>query len=220
MSCKTTAKAVGLAKANVVGSVVGMGAWNGWYHCTGSTYGCWLRGDARGWRSRKHREHVDGDYKKPPAPGRYTTLEQNSQSSIKRQRVILTPAQRAFLCGKMATALVELQVDLIAMCVSAKHWHALARFRVKGKHRFGEPRDARTLIGKAKGKSARALSKAQLIPPGGVWAKRCRTKPIADRAHQLRTARYIPEHAKKGAAVWFLGALQAKPTASAVVNLP
>lgn len=36
--------------------------WNSWYHVTIHVYGSWLRGDPRGWRSRHHREHADGDY--------------------------------------------------------------------------------------------------------------------------------------------------------------
>ena len=42
--------------------------WQSWYHCNGTFKGNWLRGDERGWRSRNHREHVEGDYKNPPPP--------------------------------------------------------------------------------------------------------------------------------------------------------
>src|SRR4029079_6566514 len=43
--------------------------WNAWYHVTNHVCGSWVRGDPRGWRSRHHREHVDGDYKNPPPTG-------------------------------------------------------------------------------------------------------------------------------------------------------
>ena len=43
-------------------------AWNNWYHCVGSTYGSWLRGDPRGFSTFRHREHVEGDYRSPPIP--------------------------------------------------------------------------------------------------------------------------------------------------------
>jgi hypothetical protein len=43
-----------------------MSAWRDWYHVTGSTYGAWLPGDPRGFRTRHHRQHVEGDYKDPP----------------------------------------------------------------------------------------------------------------------------------------------------------
>ena len=64
-----------------------------------------------------------------------------------------------------------------------------------------EKRDGRTLIGKAKGKCAYLMSRSRLIGRGGVWAVRCRIRPVKNRAHQLRIARYIPDHAAKGAAV-------------------
>ena len=48
-----------------------MQPWRHWYHCNGSTYGTWLPGDPRGWRSRNHRVHVPGDYRTPPPPGRF-----------------------------------------------------------------------------------------------------------------------------------------------------
>ena len=41
-----------------------------WFHVTAHTYGAWLAGDARGFRTRHHREHVEGDYKHPPPAGR------------------------------------------------------------------------------------------------------------------------------------------------------
>ena len=37
-----------------------------WWHVTLSTYGSWLPGDQRGFRSRKHKIHSSGDYKNPP----------------------------------------------------------------------------------------------------------------------------------------------------------
>jgi hypothetical protein len=37
-----------------------------WFHAIITTYGAWLDGDARGFRTRHHREHVEGDYKNPP----------------------------------------------------------------------------------------------------------------------------------------------------------
>jgi hypothetical protein len=36
-----------------------------WYHIIETTYGAWLYGDQRGFRTRHHREHVDGDDKRP-----------------------------------------------------------------------------------------------------------------------------------------------------------
>src|SRR4029078_2636377 len=103
-----------------------MSPWDHWYHLTAHTYGTWLRGDARGWRARHHREHVDGDYKNPPPAGKYENLAAHSRSLMKRDRVTLSPAARALAANVFAEALLYHNVELIDLCVGAKHWHALA----------------------------------------------------------------------------------------------
>jgi hypothetical protein len=178
-----------------------MSAWNGWYHCTGSTYGTWLRGDPRGWRSRFHHEHVDGDYQKPPPKGKYDREHERSKRLMKRERVVLTFDQREFACREFVKALIEREVEVSTFCVGAKHWHGLLRFRDPIKHR-GKNRDANTLIGQAKGKSAREMSRAGVAPSGGIWAAKGRNRPIHDDQHYANVSTYIPDHVKKGAAIY------------------
>jgi hypothetical protein len=64
--------------------------WNDWYHCMGSTYGTWLPGDARGFRTRHHREHIEGDYRNPPPKGMYEARHQQSKDVMQRDVVYLT----------------------------------------------------------------------------------------------------------------------------------
>src|SRR2546425_10665415 len=61
-----------------------------WFHITTHTYGAWLYGDPRGFRTRHHREHVEGDYKNPPPPGKYDEKNKRSKESLKQSPVILT----------------------------------------------------------------------------------------------------------------------------------
>ena len=131
-----------------------------------------------------------------------------------RKRVVLTPEQRTLACREMVNALLERDVEVITFCVGGKHWHGLLRFRIKGKHRSGEERDARRLIRQAKGKGAWAMSKARVIAPGGIWGAKCRVRPIKDRPHQLNVTKYIRDHVKKGAAMILLP--KAKPRALAL----
>jgi hypothetical protein len=130
---------------------------------------------------------------------------------MKRERVVLTPEQREFACRALVDALLEREIEVIALCVAAKHWHGLLRFRDLAKHRR-QNRDARILIGQAKGKCARLMSKSGVAPEGGIWGKKCRVRPVKNRAHQLNIAKYIAAHRKKGA---FALLLPAKPGASA-----
>jgi len=110
---------------------------------------------------------------------------------------------------------------LIDLSVGGAHFHILARFtpvgvdlRSPGIVIPGLPpgrqldeyellkRAARHCIGIAKKDSARALSGAGLVAPGGVRAVRVGVKAIADRQHQLHVVQYIRDHAAEGAAVW------------------
>ncbi len=185
-----------------------MSAWRGWYHCNGNTYGSWLRGDARGWRARHHREHCEGDYKSPPPKGAHDELLRKSIAGMRhadRSKVLLDVPSRAVAVRVMGEALLWHDVEVIDLCVDRVHFHVLARFRPVDRtlqEGVARNRSARHLIGIAKKRAARALSDAGLVAPGGVWGKRCGVRPVKDRQHQLTVARYIPKHANKGAVVW------------------
>lgn len=170
-----------------------MGApWNDWYHCNGNTYGTWLPGDPRGWRARHHREHCEGDYKNPPAPGTFDELHAKSRLLLKRVPVRLSLEARKIACATFAMSLHDRGIDVIAVAIDDHHFHVLARF---------PDHSPRHWVGLAKATSARALSDANLVPRGGVWAVRFKITPIKDRAHQVQTVKYIQAHARRGAAV-------------------
>lgn len=188
-------------------------AWNGWFHINGNTYGTWMRGDPRGFRARHHREHIEGDYKRPPAPGTYDGLLAHA---LKRSAapVHLSPSARRMACDAIAAYLQHRGVGVVACAVDDHHYHLLARFvlpeplsedlsRLLANTRH-QPLYAyiRHLVGLAKAKSAGELSGAGLVPAGGVWGKRFKITPIADRTHQINVLRYIIRHARGGAAVW------------------
>lgn len=190
-----------------------MGAWNNWFHCNGNTYGTWLRGDPRGWRSRGHHEHVDGDYKNPPEPGAHDKALEESRRRMTRPKVELPPDARIVACQVMVESLLFRRVELIALSVGGRHWHGLARFDAINAEQsraiaiagFAKNRQPRFLIGIAKKCAARALSEIGLVDRGGVWAGRGGVKPIKDRDHQVNAAKYIFDHHLEGAAVWYLG---------------
>ena len=188
-----------------------MRPWENWLHCTGSTYGTWLRGDPRGWRSRDHREHVDGDYRTPPPADTYDALFNQSKGLMKRPGVTLSWDARVVACTAMVEALRYHEVRVADACVGARHWHVLARFfplhpdvwRSIEMQCLSANRDPRHLMGIAKKESARELSRRGLAEPGGVWARGCGRRYVKDEGHfdYVRTE-YIPGHAHKGAAVY------------------
>src|SRR5437763_8982102 len=79
-----------------------------WFHVTAHTYGAWLYGDARGFRTRHHREHVEGDYKNPPPPGKYKEKERRSREELKQPPVVLPAEWRKTVGEAIRDRLLEL----------------------------------------------------------------------------------------------------------------
>ena len=164
--------------------------WNDWYHVNVNTYGTWLRGSPLGFRERHHREHVIGDYKNPPPEGMYTKLWEQSKRLMKRKVVYLRPEAVDAARYHLWNSLRKDGIEVIALCIDCRHFHILARF---------PDRNPRKWIGRAKGRCARELSRAGLLPEGGVWAKRGRRLPVRNRRHQMSTTGYILRHGERGA---------------------
>lgn len=97
-----------------------------WLHLTATTYGTWLRGDPRSFRTRHHREHVIGDYKNPPPPGTYDALHRYSKSLMTRPPVSLSPDARALACTTIVEALSFHHCLVHVACVTEHHAHNLA----------------------------------------------------------------------------------------------
>lgn len=170
-----------------------MRGWNGWYHCTCNTYGTWLRGDPRGWRTRHDRERVEGDYRHPSKPGTWERRYQRSQQLMRCSPLHLTREQQCVAVDAIVRTLRYHGVEALVVALDRQHLHVLARF---GDHR------PRKWLGVAKKNAARELLDRGLVGEGGSWGKRSQSEPIRDRAHQIAVFRYILRHGAKGATVW------------------
>ncbi|MCL4197805.1 MAG: hypothetical protein KJZ69_09970 [Phycisphaerales bacterium] len=189
-----------------------MPAWRHWYHAITSTYGSWLPGDPRGFRTRKHREHVQGDYKSPPPPGRFETRHADAHRKLKRPAVVLNALQRRIVLEEFRETLVAHDVRVIAIAVAATHLHVLAQlparpskptFIERGLRRTSAIDDpVRHLMGIAKQWSAKRLVREGHVASGPVWGKRGKIVPIRDRRHQINVCNYVVQHAEEGAEVW------------------
>jgi hypothetical protein len=169
-------------------------AWEHWYHVTEHVYGSWLRGDARGWRARHHREHVIGDYKNPPPPGMYTKLYEYSKSLMKRDPVWVANELRQFVVDAVVEKLVEKGIEVRVASMDGCHLHALARFLDD---------NPRWWMGLAKKHASHLCRQLEVpaYPKGGLWAKRGHEKPIVGPDHYLSVENYISEHFERGAAL-------------------
>lgn len=166
-------------------------AWR-WYHIVLTTYGAWLDGDSRGFRTRHHREHIEGDYRTPPPSGCYEEREQRSRNSLGQPSVILPEAMRAVIGSALRERLENLGATVICISVAGQHVHLLAKMP----------------LGQARRWSGLAKAHAWHVVRGQgwskkLWAKRGHEKPITDRRHQLNTFHYILAHADEGAWTWY-----------------
>jgi len=165
-----------------------------WYHSTIGTYGSWLPGDPRGFRARHHREHVEGDYHRPPPPGHYEGLFTATRNKMCRSATTLSTAQRRIVGEALLGKLVNLGAIVTTVAVAEQHVHLLAKM---------PPDASRDWIGKAKINAWYRLRDAGCNTK--LWAKRGRNEIIRSREHQLRVHRYILRHAEVEAWVWKWG---------------
>lgn len=94
----------------------------------GNTFGTWLPGDPRGFRTRRHEEHVEGDYRFPPPPGYYDGLFERCREEMPRDAVFIAVELRAMACRIFAGALRFHRVEVVELSMGGCHWHLLAWF--------------------------------------------------------------------------------------------
>jgi hypothetical protein len=94
-----------------------------WQHVILTTYGSWLPGDPRGFRTRHHREHIVGDYKNPPPPGIYADRERRSRELLVQPLVILPPEWRPRVGRALWQELTRRETWLLAIAVAGQHTH-------------------------------------------------------------------------------------------------
>ncbi len=94
--------------------------WNRWFHCIGGTYGSWLPGDRRGFRTRHHREHVEGDYRNPPPVGIYVSRHQGAAESLRFDAVTIRSGDRRIICLEMGRVLLAYGAELVDLSVGGQ----------------------------------------------------------------------------------------------------
>src|SRR5947207_15771461 len=104
---------MGLRRKPMLGSPEMAGCW---IHFVETLYGAWWYGDARGFRTRHHREHVEGDYKNPPPAGTYESKWRRTMENLKQPPVVLTPAWRPIIGAAIRNRLEE--AGAFVLCLS------------------------------------------------------------------------------------------------------
>jgi hypothetical protein len=162
-----------------------------WFHVILTYYGNWLPGDPRGFRTRHHKTHVEGDYKNPPPKGLYEGLYQSSQDSLKQPRVVLSAQEQMVVGNAFLETFNMCVVPVLAIAVHSTHLHLQGEF---------ESARVRILCGKAKRNAWFRLCELGLNLK--LWAKRGKYQHIKDYQHHKNTHAYILKHADENAWVW------------------
>ena len=121
---------------------------------------------------------------------------------MKRPPVFLSKRARPIACEAIVESLESNDVRVHIAGVDSHHAHVLGA--APGDHHDPESlrKLGRHLMGIAKSRAARLLSKQGLAAPGGVWTKRSGAFIVRGRGHFFRLERYIADHADEGAFVW------------------
>lgn len=158
-----------------------------WRHVILSTYGSWLHGDPRGFRSREHRLHSSGDYKAPPPAGEHAGLH-GYELARTAEKVSISREVRPCLGHALREAFEARSSRVLAMAVCATHVHVLAEL----------PNDmdaAKRIVHACKGAASAGVRR---LLPGRIWAAGGKLKPVRDREHQRRVYRYILDQQNDG----------------------
>jgi hypothetical protein len=163
-----------------------------WYHFVETVYGAWIYGDERGFRTRHHREHVDGDYKRPPATNAHQSKRESNFNKLKQPPVVVDVKWRPIIATAIRERLFEHGAFVLCLSQSGQHLHVLAKLphELDARHVIGLAKKHSTFIVKAKGWE------------GKLWGRRGKELRVRDREHQKNAYRYILDHMHEGAWVW------------------
>jgi len=164
-----------------------------WFHVTGHTYGTWLPGDPRGWATRHGRTESQMPRRYELDPDLSSAAAERTSRLMGRAPVRLSPVARQIALDSMVAAFTFHTIEVACCAVGETHFHALVH------DPGGNPRH---WVGIAKKESARRLSSAGLVEPGGVWAVRSHARRMTSPAQFSWTLRYIARHGDEGAVVW------------------
>src|SRR5262245_9593370 len=151
-----------------------------WRHCILNARCSWLHGEKRGFRSRGHRIHSDGDYKDPPSPTEHAGLrafhEKRSQSAARFDVDLRVVMLRHFI-----VKLRSLGYRVIAASLGEQHLHVLVELP-------WNLAEIRRIMGKCKQRVSHGVRDRL---PGSIWSERGDYKWIRDKAHFHNVYGYI-----------------------------
>jgi len=160
-----------------------------WRHVIINTHSSWLPGSQKGFRSRDHRIHSSGDYKRPPPPGEHDGLLQYHRDRAS-PKVEIPSEFRGMVGASLIQYFRTAPYELSALSVSDLHAHFLVDLPE-------ELPMVKEIVGRAKERASRVLNKRI---DGFRWAAGGTYKFVADADHLSKAAEYILT--RQGPSAW------------------
>ena len=156
------------------------------YHISWGTYGSWLPGDPRGFRTRSHRQHIDGDYRNPPPTGKYAALHAYARDALKKPPVTIEADLQQIVALACLEQFAKEAADVSAISVDCWHVHVAVVCPAAG---------IKQMIGRVKKVSSHRVRRRI---PGRLWQAGCHIVPIRNEEHWRNVLAYIAAHGRKG----------------------
>jgi hypothetical protein len=168
-----------------------------WWLLTWRTYGSWLPGDPRGFRTWRRREYVPPPREQAESgepiynPGDYTERYAAARERLTAPAVCLTLADRRKACSALVAEIGKLQIVPAILAVAESHVHFISQ--------FGELR-IRRVAGRLKAAATIAI-KHQNSTEGPVWGTGSHMKSLYAEDDFVSAFRYVEQHEGEGAVV-------------------
>jgi hypothetical protein len=145
-----------------------------WWLITWGTYGSWLPGDPRGFRTWRRREYVPPPYGKAQGGEpiydavTYTERHDDARSRLTSTAVSLTVVDRREVCSALVVEIAAVRIVPAILAVAKHHAHFISQ--------FGEL-EIRPTVGRLKAAATRSMKIASLDAPS-LWAKGCHMESL------------------------------------------
>ncbi len=177
-----------------------------WWLVTWNTYGSWLPGDPRGFRTWRGTEYVPPPVRyAEPGETTYNRAEYAERHAMARdsadEPVVLSRTHQELILPALVKELADIPLHASAIAVGTSHVHLLAKFA---------ERRIRKTVGRLKAAATRAIHEADpAFQPKRIWAKGCHMKSKETEAEYRNALNYIKRHVDEGALIHIFS----KPTA-------
>jgi len=168
-----------------------------WWLVTWRTYGSWLPGDPRGFRTWRRREYVPPPRDEAESgepiydPSAYKERYEEARERLTAPAVCLTLADRQKVCSALVAEIDRVRIVPATLAVAESHIHFVAQ--------FGDLR-IRPVVGRLKAAATLAI-KQQGPTDAPVWAAGCHMKSLYGEDDFVAAFRYVQQHGCEGAVV-------------------